>query len=62
MQSSSPPATARPDPEALTRRVRDMIDRGEDLPTDDSAPARRSVRELVETVRRDVERRSRGGR
>ena len=28
MQSSSPPATARPDPEALTRRVRDMIAAG----------------------------------
>jgi hypothetical protein len=47
---------------AAARRVRDMIDRGEDIPADESAAARRSVRELVEAVRRDVERRSRAGR
>jgi chromosomal replication initiation ATPase DnaA len=47
---------------AAARRIRDMIDRGEEIPADESTAARRSVRELVETVRRDVERRSRVGR
>jgi hypothetical protein len=39
-----------------------MLDRGEELPPDDRAPASRSVRELVETVKRGVERRTRASR
>ena len=47
---------------AAARRVRDMLDRGEELPADDRMPSARSVRELVETVRRGVERRGRATR
>lgn len=47
---------------AAAKRVRDMLDRGEELPPDDRAAAARSVRELVETVRRGVERRTRSAR
>jgi 23S rRNA-/tRNA-specific pseudouridylate synthase len=47
---------------AAARRVRDMLDRGDELPPDDRAADSRSVRELVETVRRGVERRSRATR
>ncbi|MFM8639984.1 MAG: DnaA ATPase domain-containing protein [Planctomycetota bacterium] len=47
---------------AAAKRVRDMLDRGEELPPDDRAPASRSVRELVETVKRGVERRTRASR
>jgi hypothetical protein len=39
-----------------------MLDRGEELPADDATPGVRSVRELVETVRRGAERRSRAAR
>jgi hypothetical protein len=39
-----------------------MLDRGEELPSDERAPSSRTVRELVETVRRDVERRARAAR
>jgi hypothetical protein len=44
---------------AAARRVKEMIDRGDELPAEDASPARRSVLELVESVRRDVERRGR---
>jgi hypothetical protein len=47
---------------AAARRVHDMLDRGEELPADDATPGVRSVRELVETVRRGAERRSRAAR
>jgi len=47
---------------AAARRVRDMLDRGEEIPGDDRSPAVRSIRELVETVRRGVERRTRAAR
>ena len=46
----------------LEERVRNMLDRGDELPPDDRAADSRSVRELVETVRRGVERRGRATR
>jgi hypothetical protein len=54
--------TAHSSAHAAARRVRDMLDRGDELPPDDRAADSRSVRELVETVRRGVERRSRATR
>jgi hypothetical protein len=54
--------TAHSSAHAAARRVRDMLDRGEELPSDERAPSSRTVRELVETVRRDVERRARAAR
>jgi hypothetical protein len=54
--------TAHSSAHAAARRVRDMLDRGEELPADERAPSSRTVRELVETVRRDVERRARAAR
>jgi hypothetical protein len=39
-----------------------MLDRGDELPPDDHTPGVRSIRELVETVRRGVERRGRAAR
>ena len=53
--------TAHSSAHAAARRVRDMMDRGEELRPDDGASPR-SVRELVESVRRGVERRARAGR
>ncbi len=53
--------TAHSSAHAAARRIRDMIDRGEDIPQEDGL-APRSVRELVETVRRSTERRARAGR
>ena len=47
---------------AAARRVRDMLDRGDEIPGDDRSPAARGIRELVETVRRDVDRRTRAAR
>jgi chromosomal replication initiation ATPase DnaA len=54
--------TAHSSAHAAARRVRDMLDRGDELPPDERAADSRSVRELVETVRRGVERRSRATR
>jgi chromosomal replication initiator protein len=47
---------------AAARRVRDMLDRGDEIPPDDRSPAARGIRELVETVRRGVDRRTRATR
>ena len=54
--------TAHSSAHAAARRVRDMLDRGDELPPDENTPGVRSIRELVETVRRGVERRGRAAR
>ncbi len=47
---------------AAARRVQKMLEEGEELPQDEGTPGVRSVRELVERVRRAAERRSRSAR
>ncbi|MFO0963542.1 MAG: DnaA/Hda family protein [Phycisphaerales bacterium] len=54
--------TAHSSAHAAARRVQRMLEVGEELPTEEGASGPRSVRELVETVRRSAERRSRTSR
>ncbi len=47
---------------AAARRIQDMIDRGEEVPDADRDGCARTVRELVEGIRRSVDRQARGSR
>jgi hypothetical protein len=47
---------------AAARRIQDMIERGDELPEEDRPGSCRTVRELVEGIRRSVDRQARAAR
>jgi hypothetical protein len=47
---------------AAARRIQDMMDRGDSVPAEGPQESPRSVREVVEGIRRDVHRHARAAR